>query len=106
MDDLLDFSEIYDSEFFHEGTVTDTNSSNTIYNKTQKEQIRPINLNIAHFTHYKTSLRNSTPAGNYMFKVNNRNIRARFKICSNITIKPQERRLASFWSLLLTFNIF
>ena len=33
-----------------------------------------------------------TPAGNYMFKVNNRNIRARCEICSKLTIKTPERR--------------
>ena len=39
------------------------------------------------------------PAGNYMFKVNNRNTRARCEICSKLTIKTPERRLASFWCL-------
>ena len=33
------------------------------------------------------------PAGNYMFKVNNRNTRTRRKICSKLTIKTPERRL-------------
>ena len=33
-----------------------------------------------------------SPAGNYMFKVNNRNIRTRFKICWKLTIKTPERR--------------
>ena len=32
------------------------------------------------------------PAGNYMFKVNNRNTRARCEICSKLTIKTPERR--------------
>ena len=32
------------------------------------------------------------PAGNYMFKVNNRNTRAKFEICSKLTIKIPERR--------------
>ena len=32
------------------------------------------------------------PAGNYMFKVNNRNIRTRCGICSKLTIKIPERR--------------
>ena len=31
------------------------------------------------------------PAGNYMFKVNNRNSRARYEICSTLTIKLTER---------------
>ena len=34
----------------------------------------------------------SYPAGNYMFKVNNRNTRARCEICSELTIKIPERR--------------
>ena len=34
----------------------------------------------------------SDQAGNYMFKVNNRNIRARCEICSKLTIKTPERR--------------
>ena len=32
------------------------------------------------------------PAGNYMFKVNNRNTRTRCEICSELTIKIPERR--------------
>ena len=34
----------------------------------------------------------SIPAGNYMFKVNNRNTRTRCEICSKLTIKTSERR--------------
>ena len=37
-------------------------------------------------------LRNNCPAGNYMFKVNNRNTRTRCEICSKLTIKTPERR--------------
>ena len=40
-----------------------------------------------------------SPAGNYMFKVNNRNTRTRCEICSKLAIKTPERRLASFWCL-------
>ena len=40
------------------------------------------------------------PAGNYMFKVNNRNTRTRCEVCSKLTIKTLERRQA----LLLTLN--
>ena len=36
-------------------------------------------------------LRNK-PAGNYMFKVNNRNTRTRCEICSKLTIKTPEQR--------------
>ena len=32
-------------------------------------------------------------AGNYLFKINNRNPRIRCTICSKLTIKTQERRL-------------
>ena len=39
------------------------------------------------------------PAGNYMFKVNDRNTRTRFEICSKLKIKTPERRPASFWRL-------
>ena len=34
----------------------------------------------------------SIPAGNYMFKFNNRNTRTRCEICSKLTIKTPERR--------------
>ena len=32
------------------------------------------------------------PTGNYLFKVNHRNARARCEICSKLTIKTPERR--------------
>ena len=32
-------------------------------------------------------------AGNYLFKVNNRNTRIRCEICSKLTIKTPERRI-------------
>ena len=32
-----------------------------------------------------------SPAGNYMFKVNNRNTRTRYEICSKLSIKISER---------------
>ena len=35
---------------------------------------------------------NDNPAGNYMFKVNNRNTRTKCEICSKLTIKTPERR--------------
>ena len=53
---------------------------------------------IIHFT-YKNKIQkqiktvpDSTPAGNYMFKVNNRNSRTRCEICSKFKIKTPERR--------------
>ena len=33
------------------------------------------------------------PAGNYVFKVNNRNTRTRCEICSKLTIKTPKQRL-------------
>ena len=39
------------------------------------------------------------PAGIYLLKVNNRNTRTKCEICSKLTIKTPERRLASFWCL-------
>ena len=46
-------------------------------------------LNVAlHFFHFKFLY----PAGNCMFKVNNRNTRTRCEICSKLTIKTPERR--------------
>ena len=32
------------------------------------------------------------PAGNYMFKINNRNTKTRSEICSKLTMKTPERR--------------
>ena len=46
------------------------------------------------------------PYGNHMFKVNNRNTRTRCEICSKLTIKTSERRLVSFWCLIVDLNIF
>ena len=37
-------------------------------------------------------LRHNYPAGNYMFKINNRNTRTRCEMCSKLTIKTPERR--------------
>ena len=48
---------------------------------------------------------NKVPAGNYMFKVNNRNLRTRCEICSKITIKTPEQGVVLV-SLLLTLNMF
>ena len=45
----------------------------------------------------------SIPAGNYMFKANNRNTRTRCEVFSKLTKKAPERRQVS---LLLSLNIF
>ena len=42
--------------------------------------------------HYLRFQVGSDPAGNYMFKVTNRNTRARCEICSKLTIKTPEGR--------------
>ena len=42
------------------------------------------------------SIDNHDPAGNNMFKVNNRNTRTRCGICSKLTIKIPERRFENF----------
>ena len=39
----------------------------------------------------KVYVANAVPAGNYMFKVNNRNSRTRCKICLKLTKKTPER---------------
>ena len=42
-------------------------------------------ISLSHFS-------GTIPSGNYMFKVNNRNSRTRYELCSNLTIKTLERR--------------
>ena len=42
------------------------------------------------------------PAGNYMFKVNNRNTRTRCEICSQLTVKTPERR---HWCRFVVFIV-
>ena len=42
--------------------------------------------------HIKKRKRKRNPAGNYMFKVNNKNTRTTCEICSKLTIKIPERR--------------
>ena len=43
-------------------------------------------------SYLRTVFRSIHPAGNYMFKVNNRNTRTRCEICSKLAIKKPERR--------------
>ena len=45
------------------------------------------------------------PAGNDMFKVNNRHTRTRYEVCSKLTIKIPEQSVV-LASLLLTLSIF
>ena len=46
------------------------------------------------------------PAGNYIFKVNNKNTRSRCEIYSKLRIKTPEDAIGVVVSLLLTLNIF
>ena len=47
------------------------------------------------------------PAGNYMFKVNNRNTKTRCEICSKFTIKtPERRQWRRSGVSVVTLNIF
>ena len=39
--------------------------------------------------------------GNYMFKVDNKNTRRRYEICSELTIKAPERQQWRFWTYFL-----
>ena len=43
--------------------------------------------------------RPTDPVAIYLLKFNNRNFGARCEICSKLTIKTPEQRLASFWCL-------
>ena len=45
---------------------------------------------------HTTGIRTTYPAGNNMFKVNNRNTRTRCEICSKLTTKIPERRQGIF----------
>ena len=57
-----------------------------------------VSLNNRPLTYIKEDLEysvltlNSIPVGIYMLKVNNRNTRTRFEICSKLTLKTRERR--------------
>ena len=57
-------------------------------------QIDSPDINYDYFcvTFYAYTVYLSYPAGNYMFKVKNRNTRTRCEICSKLTMKTPERR--------------
>ena len=63
----------------------------TPYNIAKKNQDKVIIVLFSQ-TVSKVEMYGLNPAGNYMFKVNNRNTRARCEICSKLTIKIPERR--------------
>ena len=45
------------------------------------------------------------PAGNYMFKINNRNTKTRCEICSNLTLKtPEQRQLGRSGFFFVNFE--
>ena len=41
------------------------------------------------------------PVSNYMFKVNNRNTRLMYEICSKLTIKTPERRQRRYFGVFI-----
>ena len=49
--------------------------------------------------------KNLFPAGNYMFKVNNRNTRTRCEICSKLTIKDQDNARHRSGVLIVKFEL-
>ena len=49
-----------------------------------------LNLNTIRKESSNSNRKSNYPGGKYMFKVNNRNTRARYKICSKLTIKTPE----------------
>ena len=59
------------------------------YEKRLNYLIRSSRQTYVYYLMAKTKL---CPAGNYMFKVNNRNTRTRCEICSKLTTKTPERR--------------
>ena len=46
----------------------------------------------------------NNPAGNYMFKVNNKNTRTRCEICSKLTIKIPEQQWHRFDVFIVNFE--
>ena len=51
-------------------------------------EVQPGSLQTSKIENYAT-----TPVGNYMFKVSNRNTRTRCEMCSKLTIKTPEVKL-------------
>ena len=62
---------------FHHSSVREVQKANTKRKVLQRKRFERIYI---------------YPAGNYMFKVNNRNTRIRCKTCSKLTIETPERR--------------
>ena len=60
--------------------------------------------NVLEFPRIKIFL--SGPAGNYLFKVNNRNTITRCEICSKLTIKTPGRHQRRSGVFIVNFNIF
>ena len=54
--------------------------------------IYPNRLSLSCLICMKPVITEANPAGNYLFKVNNRNTRTRCQICSKLTIKIPKRR--------------
>ena len=72
--------------------MTTKNSVVGIQNLVVNHESRPVKSNPENHNFPDLLISNLNPAGNYMFKVNNRNTRTRCEICSKLTIKTPERR--------------
>ena len=88
--------QLWFQNFFSWGCLREISFWVKIYNFTSVS----VSYNCWHdTTRNETHCRCYSPAGNYMFKVNNRNTRTRCEICSKLTIKTPERRQGSLRSL-------
>ena len=72
-----------------------SNFTNT-FSRTNPESVPSTAQNFFLCGNHTKFLIKDFPAGIYLLKVNNRNIRTRCEICSKLTIKTPER---SFWCL-------
>ena len=62
-------------------------------------------MNLIKFNHENMKITpNSIPAGNYMFKVKNRNTRTRCEICSKLTRKAPKRRQRRSHALFVNYE--
>ena len=92
---LIFWIYIFNVNYFSAGQIRVTlNNSKSKLSKTESEEINGrdvfrTQLNIYHRVFFAKRV---NPAGIYLLKVNNRNIRTRSKICSKLIIKIPERR--------------
>ena len=95
IDDEKQVAETLNHAYINIVEHTTGNKPTSVLHDTNIEHSLAIDLII---NKYETHL-SIIPAGIYLLKVNNRNTRTRCEICSKLTIKTPERRLASFWCL-------